>query len=270
VQRSLVPVDNQRILRRRADGSQHIISHNTTVSAAPEAAHGTREAVGTRAQPHAERLAAAAATQLAKPTAQKTGKCGALTKELLQKYAVSNTVMITVNDIITVQSLGRHWLRNVDAANITNWLMVATDTATAAYLESLGVSRCFMLLGTEGRAKADTGYRWHDLPWIAATWRNTEAAAKVGDEHQLEHVAAAGPGGLFKLLSEEQLHLGMHVTSLLSSLSMRSWHMHRALRSLHPILTGISWPDVVKRERLLLLLACCCWTGCWHSSTCTS
>lgn len=181
VQRSRNPVDTQRILRHQEDGSQQIVSPTITATTAPEAAHGPREAVGTRAQPHAERPAAAAATQLAEPAAQQTAKCGALTKALLQKYAVANTVMITVNDIITVQSLGRHWLRNVNAANITNWLMVATDTATAAYLESLGVSRCFMLPGTEGRAKADTGYRWHDLPWIAATWRNTEAAAKVGD-----------------------------------------------------------------------------------------
>lgn len=179
VQRSSIPVDNQRILRHQEDGSQHITSPTSTATTAPEAVHGLREAVGPIAQQHAGRPAAAAATQLAKPTPQHSAKCGTLNKELLQKYAVANTVMITVNDIITVRSLGRHWLRNVNAANISNWLMVATDTATAAYLESLGVSRCFMLPGTEGRAKAASGYKWHDLPWIAATWRNTEASAKV-------------------------------------------------------------------------------------------
>jgi hypothetical protein len=89
--------------------------------------------------------------------------------------------MITVNDFVTVQSLdGAPLAAQCAAANITYWLMVATDAASARYLESLGVERCFMLPGSEGRAKAEQPYVWHGAPWIGAPWRNTEAVAKVG------------------------------------------------------------------------------------------
>lgn len=178
-------VDKQRALQRQQDSPEHVIAAQPASINTPNNLAGSTEAPDTQTAAHAGvKPAGPAARRFSSSKSYQPAKCGALTKELLQQYAVSNTIMITVNDIVTVQALGRHWLRNVNAANITYWLMIATDQATATYLESLGVSRCVMLPGTEGRVKADKAYKWHDLPWIAATWRNTEASAKVGQTMQ--------------------------------------------------------------------------------------
>jgi hypothetical protein len=177
-----MPVDKQRALQRQKNLPEHLITSRPSETIIPNTSPNSSEAAGNQTTAHVlvKQTAAPAARRFSSSAPPQDAKCGALTKELLQKYAVSNTVMITVNDIVTVQALGRHWLRNVNAASITNWLMVATDQATVSYLESLGVSRCVMLPGTEGRAKADQAYKWHDLSWVAATWRNTEASAQVG------------------------------------------------------------------------------------------
>jgi hypothetical protein len=57
------------------------------------------------------------------------GKCGALSHELLQRYAQDNTVMISVNDLTTIKKLARHFVRNLRAANISYWLMVRRRAA---------------------------------------------------------------------------------------------------------------------------------------------
>ena len=151
-------------------------SPKTSASTLPPAAPKVAKATFSPAQSHGDVIAAQPASREAAPRP----KCGTLSKELLRKYAVSNTVMITVNDMVTVQQLSRHWLRNVHAANITYWLILASDEATAQYLEEQGISRCALLPSAAGRAKADGEYRWQGKPWIAATWRTTEAAAQVG------------------------------------------------------------------------------------------
>jgi hypothetical protein len=294
----------------RTNGSQHPAQSQVD----PAAQQATAAAAASQlADAHPQQLHAAAtqgpagaalqagAGPASSQQAAAPGKCSPLSHELLQRHAAQNTVLITVNDIVTIKSLGKHFIRNVRAANISYWMMVggsaclpppptrarrrptypgprapaapglashrptarllqvATDSMTAQYLEAQGVTRCFLLPGSEARALSTAQYRrgpppprwgpkqqhrvtrtralaeawraaamrrrrlpcvlarvlpphthtqthtagavlarmadgalvaqladgprrrcrWHSLPWIDATWRNTEAASQV-------------------------------------------------------------------------------------------
>ena len=74
----------------------------------------------------------------------KPKECGKLSKELLQQYAVNNTVMITFTDHGMFNMYGETWLHNVRQAGISYWVLAAQDRRTADLLVSKGATQCFM------------------------------------------------------------------------------------------------------------------------------
>jgi hypothetical protein len=69
--------------------------------------------------------------------------CHELTKDNLAKYAVANTLMITIGDLTTMDYFGFNWIKNAQDAGVTYWMLAALDEHTSEYVTSKGVKQCF-------------------------------------------------------------------------------------------------------------------------------
>jgi hypothetical protein len=52
-----------------------------------------------------------------------------LTKDNLVKYAVANTLMITIGDLTTMDYFGFNWIKNAHDAGVTYWMLAAFKAA---------------------------------------------------------------------------------------------------------------------------------------------
>lgn len=69
--------------------------------------------------------------------------CGPLTRDLVQGVARENTVLVTVVDKIVWNCFGPSYVENIQASNISYWLIVALDPETSLALGAMGVKQCF-------------------------------------------------------------------------------------------------------------------------------
>jgi hypothetical protein len=86
------------------------------------------------------------------------GMCSRLNKHLLTKWATSNTVMLTLSDWSTTPYFFHHWLGNVKAAGINNWVAAAKDKATSHHYVDIGLyDRCFTYLSSQDATEKSAG-----------------------------------------------------------------------------------------------------------------
>jgi hypothetical protein len=69
--------------------------------------------------------------------------CGPLTRELVQGVARENSVLVTVIDKIVWKCFGPSYVENIQAANISYWLIAALDPETSVALGAMGIRQCF-------------------------------------------------------------------------------------------------------------------------------
>ncbi|KAL6755674.1 nucleotide-diphospho-sugar transferase-domain-containing protein [Haematococcus lacustris] len=97
--------------------------------------------------------------------------CPALSKELLQKHAKRNLVMLMAVDKNLFKRFGPSWIQNVETAGITFWFVGALDPWTSKALGSMGVKQCFNApmdqLGYKGSGNS---YQWGSKHWHQTTW----------------------------------------------------------------------------------------------------
>ncbi len=69
--------------------------------------------------------------------------CPSLSKELLYRLAKQNTVLVMCIDRLLLRRFARSWVRNVQRANITYWVVAAMDPWSSKALGTMGVRQCF-------------------------------------------------------------------------------------------------------------------------------
>jgi hypothetical protein len=129
-------------------------------------------------------LAAAAAPAPAPPGPSTSSRevCGPLSTTLLAAHAVNNTIMLLLSDYSTTPWFFHHWLGNVQAANISYWVVAAADTATSQHMINLGFKdRCYTLRGTEGREQSAGGGEGRGGGRACVVWQ----AADIGPQYTI-------------------------------------------------------------------------------------
>ncbi|KAG1665398.1 hypothetical protein FOA52_015808 [Chlamydomonas sp. UWO 241] len=123
-----------------------------------------------------------ASTPPARPPPPVRGSCARmLSKELLEKYAVNGTVMITFSDAGMWNLFGATWLANLKTAGINYFVLAVADDKAAALVETAGVSQCFI---THDIEVDDLGadFKWGSITWKLHTWQKVLTVRHV---HQM-------------------------------------------------------------------------------------
>ncbi|GLI60715.1 hypothetical protein VaNZ11_002808 [Volvox africanus] len=106
--------------------------------------------------------------------------CGPLTRELVHGAASENTVLVTVIDKIVWKCFGPSYVENIQAANISYWLIAALDPETSVALASMGVQQCFNAPQDRLKYKGtDTTYSWGGHHWVMTTWNKVHIMKNI-------------------------------------------------------------------------------------------
>jgi hypothetical protein len=68
--------------------------------------------------------------------------CPHLNLDLLASIAQHNTILVATADHLVAPAFGMNWIRNVQAAGITYWLMGALDPEASLFFGQAGVRQC--------------------------------------------------------------------------------------------------------------------------------
>ncbi|PNH08211.1 hypothetical protein TSOC_005297, partial [Tetrabaena socialis] len=106
--------------------------------------------------------------------------CGPLSGELVQRVARDNTVLVTVIDKIVWKCFGPSFVENIQAANISYWLVAALDPETSVALAAAGVTQCFNAPQDRLKYKGtETKYEWGSHHWTQTTWNKVHVMKSV-------------------------------------------------------------------------------------------
>ncbi|EFJ45068.1 hypothetical protein VOLCADRAFT_94533 [Volvox carteri f. nagariensis] len=103
-----------------------------------------------------------------------------MTRAFVQRFTRDNTVLITAMDKLVWKTFGPSYVENIQAANITYWLIAALDPETSLTLGELGITNCFNA-PTE-RLKytgTDANYHWGSHHWSQTTWNKVHIVKAV-------------------------------------------------------------------------------------------
>ncbi|EFJ45138.1 hypothetical protein VOLCADRAFT_106094 [Volvox carteri f. nagariensis] len=183
----------------------------------------------------------------------KTAHCGPLTRKLVQGVARENTVLVTVVDKIIWKCFGPSYVENIQAANISYWLIAALDPETSMALASMGVKQCFNAPQDRLKYKgSDTKYQWGGHHWSMTTWNKVHIMKSVYEmgvhvvHSDMDVVWFNDPLPYFKSLLEKPVHIVI-ATDAVTSENPKGDTGLEALTSPHAnINTGIyfmrQWP----------------------------
>ncbi|KAG2485707.1 hypothetical protein HYH03_015592 [Edaphochlamys debaryana] len=109
------------------------------------------------------------------------GHCGPMSRELLQTVAKDNTVLITAVDQLVWKSFGPSFVENIQAANISYWLIAALDPHVSLAMGALGLAgHCFNApqerLAYKGQSD---NYQWGSDHWHRTTWNKVHIMRAV-------------------------------------------------------------------------------------------
>ncbi|GAX81831.1 hypothetical protein CEUSTIGMA_g9259.t1 [Chlamydomonas eustigma] len=111
--------------------------------------------------------------------------CEKLSKQLLDKWAKNNTVMITFTDHQMFKLFGSTWLHNLEKAGITYWVVAVADNKTADLVLKSGAHHCFMAEDMEVD-DLSAEFKWGSSTWKLHTWQKVLTVRHV--HHMGYHV----------------------------------------------------------------------------------
>ncbi|KXZ54677.1 hypothetical protein GPECTOR_4g743 [Gonium pectorale] len=126
-------------------------------------------------------LDATAAADAADPWVNTTRGCGALSAELLSRWAVNGTVLLTLTNSVMFHNFGDTWLHHVRKAGITYWVLAVADNHTAHLVHSRGAHQCFLVQENE-IDNTNATFKWGSRSWQLTTWQKVLVVRHV---HQL-------------------------------------------------------------------------------------
>jgi len=107
------------------------------------------------------------------------GECPALSRELVESFAVDKTIMLTVSDWRIFETFGRSWMKHLARIKVDYYLVGATDQMTAAYLASQGRHPCFKFFEDGHGHGTQKEYKYGDVHYNAATWRKVTVVQQI-------------------------------------------------------------------------------------------
>jgi hypothetical protein len=78
----------------------------------------------------------------AQPTKHEGSPCPHLSVDLVAGLAQDNTLLVATADHLVAPAFGMNWIKNVEAAGITYWLMGALDPEASLFFGNAGVRQC--------------------------------------------------------------------------------------------------------------------------------